>query len=234
MAKKTHLSEQSTQVEKQVGEILSKTDVFVDQYLKKTIIAVVAVLAIIVGFIAVRHLYLIPRTSEAAAALFPAENHFAAQEWALALNGDSVGNLGLLDVIEEYGGLFGTPSANLAKYYAGICEFHLGDTETALKHLKSFSSKDQIVAAQAIGAIGDCEANLGNSASAVAHFKKAAEKANSSVISPIYLNKAAIASEDLGDYKKALEFYQTIKTKYPQSYEAQSVEKYIQRAKLKL
>ncbi|MDR0543060.1 MAG: tetratricopeptide repeat protein [Dysgonamonadaceae bacterium] len=228
MAKKTKLSEQSTQAEKSVGEILSKTDRFVDKYLKQVLIAVVTVIIIVVGIIAFRHYYLVPREKNAEAALFPGQNYFAGQQWETALNGDSIEYIGFLGVIDEFGG---TASANLAKAYAGLCQYQLGAYEDALKSLKSYKAKDRLFAAQVIGAIGDCEVNRGNVKESIAHFRKAADQANSSLLSPIYLQKEAVAYESLGDYKAALEVYKTIQSKYPQSPEAASIDKYIERAK---
>ncbi|MDR1682641.1 MAG: hypothetical protein LBS25_04555 [Candidatus Symbiothrix sp.] len=230
MAKKTQESAPA-QVEKNVGEILSKTDQFVDKYLKQTIVAIAAVIVIVVGIFAFHRYYLVPKAQEANTAIFPAQNYYASQQWELALNGDSIGNIGFLDVIDEFGG---TPAGNLAKAYAGICEYNLKDYEAARKHLKSYSGKDQLFAAQVIGAIGDCDANLGDLASAASQFDKAASKANSSLLSPVYLNKAALVYERLGNYKKALEAYQTIQSNYPQSQEAASVDKNIERAKASL
>jgi predicted negative regulator of RcsB-dependent stress response len=228
MAKKTKLSEQPTQAEKSVGEILSKTDQFVDKYLKQILIGVAAIILIVVGIIAFRHYYLIPKERSAEAALFPGQTYFANRQWETALNGDSIDYIGFVGVIH---GFSGTKSANLAKVYAGICQYQLGNYEEALKTLKSYSGKDQIVAAEVAGAIGDCEVNLGNVKAGVESFRKAADKANSTLLTPVYLNKAAIAYESLGDYKAALDIYTTIKNKYPQSPEAASVEKYIERAK---
>ncbi|GHV55672.1 hypothetical protein FACS1894182_00440 [Bacteroidia bacterium] len=228
MAKKTKLSEQPTQAEKSVGEILSKTDLFVDKYLKQILIAVIAVIIIVVGVIAFRHYYQIPQERNAEAALFPGQNYFANQQWETALNGDSIEYIGFLGVIDEFSG---TPSANLAKAYAGLCQYQLGAYEDALKSLKSYTAKDHLFAAQVIGAIGDCEVNLGNVKEGIAHFRKAAGQANSSLLSPVYLQKEAVACESLGDYKAALEIYKTIQSKYPQSPEAASIEKYIERAK---
>ena len=230
MAKKTQESA-PTQVEKNVGEILSKTDQFLDKYLKHTLIAVGAIIVIVVGVFAFHHWYLVPQADKAQEAIFPAQNYFEGQQWELALNGDSIGNIGFLDVISDYKG---TPSANLAKAYAGICEYNLKDYEAARKHLKAYNGKEQLFAAQVIGAIGDCDANLGNLESAVSHFNKAASKASSSLLSPVYLNKAASVYERLGNYKKALETYQAIRSNYPQSPEALSVEKNIERAKASL
>jgi tetratricopeptide (TPR) repeat protein len=200
----------------------------VDKYLKQILVAVVAVIVIVVGVIAFRHYYLIPKEKNAEIALFPGQNYFANQQFELALNGDSIDYIGFLGVIDEYSG---TASANLAKAYAGLCQYKLGAYEDALKNLKSYRSKDQLFAAQVTGAIGDCEVNLGNVKGSIASFRKAANLANSSLLSPIYLQKEAIALENLGDYKAALEIYKTIQKKYPQSPEAASIEKYIERAK---
>ncbi|MDR2804046.1 MAG: hypothetical protein LBB85_00170 [Dysgonamonadaceae bacterium] len=228
MAKKTKLSEQPTQAEKSVGEILSKTDQFVDKYLKHILIGVIVVIVIVVSIIVFRHYYLVPREKNAEAALFPGQNYFANQQWETALNGDSIEYIGFLGVIDEFGG---TSSANLAKAYAGFCQFHLGAYEDALQNLKSYKGKDQLFAAQVIGAAGDCEVNLGNVKEAVSAFRKAANLANNSLLSPVYLQKEAVAHESLSDYKAALEIYKTIQSKYPQSQEAASIEKYIERAK---
>jgi tetratricopeptide (TPR) repeat protein len=214
--------------EKNVGEILSKTDQFIDKYLKEILIAIVAIILIVVGYIAFHNLYLIPREKDAEVALFPGQTYFGNQQWEIALNGDSIDYIGFLDVIHDFKG---TPSANLAKAYAGICRYQLGDYEAALQNLKSYSGKDLVFAAQVTGAIGDCQVNLGDVKEGIKSFKKAASKANSALLSPVYLNKAAVACESLGDYKAALEIYSTLKSKYPESPEAGAIDKYIERAK---
>ena len=230
MAKKTKkLSEKPTQAEKSVGEILSKTDQFIDQYFKQILIGLGVIVAIVVGSILTHQYYLKPRKINAENALSPAQEFYANQQWDIALNGDDVDCIGFLGVIEEFGG---TPSANLAKAYAGLCQYQLGDYEEALKTLKSYKGKDRLFAAQIIGAIGDCEVRLDNVKEGISHFRKAADRANSSLLSPIYLRKAAIAYESIGDYKAALEIYTTIQSKYPQSQEASTIDKFIERAKI--
>jgi tetratricopeptide (TPR) repeat protein len=228
MAKKTKLSEQSTQAEKSVGEILSKTDQFVDKYLKQLLIGVIAVIVAVVAVIAFRHYYLLPKEKNAEAALAPGQNYFASQNWETALNGDSIDYVGFLGVIDEFGG---TSSANLARVYAGLCQYQLGAYEEALANLKAYKGKDRVIAAQVAGAIGDCEVNLGRVKESIASFRKASELANSLLLSPIYLQKEALAHESLNNYQAALDIYQTIQSKYPQSPEASAVDKYIERAK---
>lgn len=227
MAKKVKASDPS-HAEQTAGEILSKTDQFIDKYWKQILIGVAAIILIVVGIIVFRHTYLAPREKSAQEAIFPGERYFSNQEWEVALEGDSIDYIGFNDIISEYSG---TKTANLAKAYAGICQYNLGDYESALKNLKGYSGKDKLFAAQIQGAIGDCQVNLGNTKQGIDYFKKAATKANSSTLSPIYLNKAAIAYESLEDYKSALDIYNSIKTKYPESQEAAGIDKYIERAK---
>jgi len=73
-------------------------------------------------------LYQKPREAKAADAMFLAEKYFAQDSSNLVLNGDGTGK-GVLYVIKEFGG---TDAANLAKYYAGISYFRLGDFNSHL------------------------------------------------------------------------------------------------------
>ena len=118
----------------------------------------------------------------------------------------------------------------MAKAYAGICYFKLGENEKALDKLKSFDSKDNMVSPAIVGLIGDCYVNMGQIEEGITYFKKAANAANNEVISPVYLKKAGIAYENLKKYPEALQVYQEIKDKYFNSFEASDIDKYIYRA----
>lgn len=225
MAKK--VSNTPTQAEANVGEIFSKSEKFIEKYKNVIIIGVAAVILIVVAILGVRHYYYLPKEKEAQAAIFPAENYLANQQWELALNGDDKDCIGFLAVMDEYGI---TKTAKLAKAYAGICYYHLGNTEEALNYLKKYKVDDKVISPVITGLIGDCYVDMGQVKEGVNYFKQAASKANSEVISPIYLKKAGLAYETLQDYKSALEVYNTIKNSYSTSAEAQSIDKYIDRA----
>jgi tetratricopeptide (TPR) repeat protein len=227
MTKKSKITE-PTQAEQNVGEILSKTDRFIENHLKEIIIAVVAIIILVIAFISSRNFYFEPKEKEAQAAIFPGEGYLASQQWDLALNGDTLNYAGFLQIIDDYNF---TKTGNLAKAYSGICYYHLGDYESAIKYLKKYKGREAIVASSCIGLIGDCYAQLEETGKAIDHFNKAAEKANNASLSPIYLKKAAVAYESLGNYKAALDVYSTIKTKYPESQEAAGIDKYIEKAK---
>jgi tetratricopeptide (TPR) repeat protein len=228
MAKKKSKVAEPTQTEKNVGEILSKTDQFVEKNLKQIITVVAVIILLVVAGIGVHRLYLLPKEQEAQESIFPGENYFSEQKWDLALNGDSLDYTGFLGIIDDYGF---TKTANLAKAYAGICYYHLGDTESALSYLKKYSGKDKLLASSVNSLIGDCYADQDQPEDAIKYFKKAA-KVDNKDLSPIYLKKAATVYESTGDYKAALEIYNTIRTKYSESTEAANIEKYIERAKI--
>ncbi|GHT64749.1 hypothetical protein FACS189451_12480 [Bacteroidia bacterium] len=226
MAKKVK-SVAPTQAEAKAGEIFSKSERFIETYKNHIMIGLGVIILIVVAILGVRHYYLLPKEAEAQEAIFPGENFLANQQWNLALNGDSATYIGFLGVIDEYGF---TKTGKLAKAYAGICYYHLGQYDEALDYLKGYSAGDKIVDPVITGLIGDCYVNKKDVEEGVKYFKKAASEAGSEYISPIYLKKAGLAYESLSDFKNAVEVYSTIKNKYANSIEAADIDKYIDRA----
>lgn len=232
MAKSTKKTQDApSQAEANVGEIFSRSEKFIETYKNHIIIGVIAIILIVSAVLGVRHAYLIPKEKEAQAAIFPGERLMANQQWEKALNGDSVNYIGFINIAEDYSI---TKTGKLAKAYAGICYYHMGNPEEAMKYLKDFKVNDNIVAPTITGLIGDCYVEMGNVNEAIPYFKKAAEKAKSMTISPIYLKKAATAYISLDNYKDALALYNEIKDKYPTSLDARDIDKFIEQAELKL
>jgi len=223
MAKKV----KTTTAEANVGEIFSKSEKFIETYKNYIMIGFAAIIVLVVAILGIRQYYLLPKEAEAQEAIFPGENFLANRQWDLALNGDSATYIGFLGVIDQFPF---TKTAKLAKAYAGICFFHLGQYDEALSHLKGFSADDKIVDPVITGLIGDCYVNLNNVEEGIKYFKEAASKAESKFISPIYLKKAGLAYENLSDFKNAVDVYNTLKRKYPNSQEAADIDKYIYRA----
>ena len=83
------------------------------------------------------------------------------------------------------------------------------------------------------GLIGDCYADMDQLDEALKYFEKAAKNADNEILSPIYLKKAGLAYEAKGDTAAAIASYQKIKDKYLNSQEAATIDKYIQRIRLK-
>ena len=225
MAKKVKST--TTHAEANVGEIFSKSEKFIETYKNYIMIGFGVIIILVVAILGIRQYYLLPKEAEAQEAIFPGENFLANQQWSIALNGDSATYMGFLGIIDEYPH---TRTANLAKAYAGISFYHLGQYQEALDHLKAFSANEKIVDPVITGLIGDCYVNLNNVDEGIKYFKEAASKAENQFISPIYLKKAGLAYESLSDFKNAVEVYNTLKSKYPNSQEAVDIDRFIYRA----
>lgn len=217
----------NTGKELEVGEIVSRSEQFIEKNQKNIIYSVLAIIVITVAILGYKHGYAMPREKQAQAAMFKGEQYFAKDSCALALNGNGADYIGFEGIIDKYGN---TKAGNLAKAYAGICYYKMGDTQKALDLLKSFSPKDQMISPAITGLIGDCYVALGNVKEGIDYFKKASKEADNNVISPTYLKKAGRAYESLGQYKDAVEMYTTIKDKYSTSMDATDIDKYIVRA----
>ncbi|MDR1555521.1 MAG: tetratricopeptide repeat protein [Tannerellaceae bacterium] len=217
----------SANKELEVGEIVSRSEQFIEKYQKRIIYGVGIVALLVAAVLGFRYGYLIPVEKKAAAALFKGELYFGRDSFALALHGNGADYPGFESIISDYGI---TRSGNLAKAYAGICYYRLGETEKAIKQLKAFSANDKMLSPAITGLIGDCYLNSGKEKESIPYFEKAARLADNEVISPIYLKKAGYAYENLQQYNDAIKVYTSIKEKYFNSEEASDIDKYITRA----
>ena len=225
MAKK----EKNTGKEIEVDEILSRSEQFIDKNKKMLIAATVAIVVLVGGYLAYHYGYQAPQERKGETAIFKGEQYFAKDSFNVALRGNGADYIGFEEIVKKYKG---TNVGNLAKAYAGICCYRLGELPEAVNHLKSFSSNDQNVSPTIIGMIGDCYVNMDKVSEGISYFEKAASKASNDLISPIYLKKAGIAYENLKQYDNAIKAYTTIKEKYHSSLEAADIDKYITRAQI--
>jgi tetratricopeptide (TPR) repeat protein len=214
-----------------VEHALSRTEQFIEDNKKILTIVVVSLVIIVGGYFGYKKLYVAPMEDEAKSQMFVAEQYFEKDSFRLAIKGD--GNyIGFLGIIDQYGV---TKAGNLAQYYAGVSYLHLGQFQEAIDHLTKFDASDKMIAPIALGATGDAYLELHNNSEAVSYYKKAIKKAEGNkFIAPIYLMKLGLAYEVGNDYQNALETYQRIDNEYGKTSEGRNIEKYIQRAKLKL
>ncbi|MDR2534070.1 MAG: hypothetical protein LBC81_04785 [Tannerellaceae bacterium] len=213
--------------ELEVSELVSKSEQFIEKYKMHIVYVITGVAAITACVLGIYYGYLVPQEKKASVAIFKGEQYFARDSFALALNGNQADYPGFLSIIDSYGT---SSSANLARAYAGICYFRMGDSESAAQILKGFKGKDNMVSSAIIGLIGDCYINSGRIAEGIPYFEKAARKADNEILGPVFLKKAGLAYEELKQYGNAVKAYTTIKEKYFNSEEASSIDKYITRA----
>jgi len=187
--------------------------------------AVVALVVLVGGFFGYREFIQKPNEEKAANALFSAARWFEVDSLNFALNGDGQ-HKGALDVIKKFDG---TKAANLAQYYAGMSFLRTGKPQDAVKHLEKFDGKGTPLEYLADGAMGDAYMDMGQAAKGIEMYKKAAGNDKDMYTSPLYLFRAALASEQSGKIDDAKKLYKELKEKFPYSQQGNQADKYLAR-----
>ncbi|MCF7567737.1 tetratricopeptide repeat protein [Sabulilitoribacter arenilitoris] len=236
--KEQNIEEGSTTAEvfNTLDETASKTEAFVEKNQKYIFIIIGLVAVLVLGTLGYKEYIAKPKQLNAMNDMFQAQKYFdqavngVAKDslFNLALNGGE-GKYGMLDIIKEYSG---TPSANLASYYAGTAYLKLKDYKNAVEHLSNFKSDDEILAALAKGNIGDAFVQLGQKEDALSYYEQAAEMRDNEYTTPMYLHKAGAIALDLGKADKALKYFKRIKDDYTTSTEATNVDVFIGKAQV--
>ena len=216
-------NQKPTENQQTVGQAVSGTEEFLKKNGKLLGWIAICILAIVAICLAVNNWVIKPAKTAAIDDSFAAENYFAQGEYQTALEGDG-SSLGFRDIIAQYGA-----KAGQAVYmYAGVSELQLKNYDEAIKYLKKYKGKDDLLAARALSCLGDAYVGTGDLNAALASYEKAIKKADN-MFAAAYLLKAGLVCEELGNNAKALEYYQEIKDMYPQSLEAYDIDKYIAR-----
>ncbi|WP_142783740.1 YfgM family protein [Changchengzhania lutea] len=236
--KEQNIEEGSTTAEvfNTLDETASKTEDFVAKNQKYIFVIIGIVAAVVLGYLGYNEFVAQPKQTAAMNDMFQAQKYFNEAVtgtekdslYNLALNGGE-GKFGMLDIIEEYSG---TPSANLANYYAGTAYLRLKDYKNAIEYLGNFKSDDEILAPLAKGNIGDAFVQLNQPEDALEYYEDAAEMRDNEYTSPMYLYKAGAIAMDLGKADKALTYFKRIKEEYPNAVEASTVDVFIGKAQV--
>jgi tetratricopeptide (TPR) repeat protein len=95
---------------------------------------------------------------------------------------------------------------------------------------KYSSTGSPIIDPLVLGMLGDAYSELKDYSKAITFYKKAADKSKNSFTSPLFLKKLGLVYEEQKDFKSAADAYNTIRTDFPESVEASSIDTYIARA----
>ena len=208
-------------------QTMNQSEAFFLKYKKAIITVVVALIVIIVGAVLYKTYISEPREQQASTAIAKGQQYFEAGLFKQALEGDSTGFKGFAKLADEYST---TAAGNLSNLYAGLCNAQLGKWEEAVKFLEAYDlSEDAMVSPAALGALGNAYAHLNQLDKAVSTLKKAAEKADNNSLSPTFLIQAGQILESQGKNDEALKLYQTVKEKYFNSMQYQTIDGYIER-----
>lgn len=213
----------------EMGNIITRSEEFIKKN-QKTFIAVgIVIVVLAVAIFAYFKWYKAPREARATNEMFAAEQWFAQGDYEKALNGDDTFR-GFLGVIDNYGG---TKAGNLAKYYAGVANLHLGNYDEAAKWLGKYSGKDTFTRPLAEMMQGDVAMEQGQTEKAATHYMKAAKMDDNYITAPTALFKAGMSYIMLGQNQKAADCFNQVKKDYPEATEAQEIDKYIALAEAK-
>ncbi len=207
-----------------------QTSKFVRENQKSLLFIAVAIVAMVIIYFGYQKMYLAPREEKAANQMYVAQDFWAKKEWDKAIKGDA-GYPGFEKILSDYSN---TKAANLAYFYLGIAYLNKGEYRKAIDNLTNYRGGDNMVTAEALGSTGDAYTELKEYDKASTYFKKAADKASNKFLSPFYLKKLGLVYEAQNDNKSAADAYKKIKTDYPESNEAQSMDAYIARVEAKL
>lgn len=218
--------------EEVIEAAIEHTESYIQRNSKKLLIGLASVVIIVAAFFGYKYLIAAPREYKASAEMFKAEQMFAVDSFAVALNGGSDFK-GFIEIADSYSS---TNVGNIANHYAGVCYAKIGDWDNALKSLKKYSPVDgiasEVINAQNSGLQGDVLIEQEKYEEAIKMYEKAIAASSNDFTAPYYIKKAGIVYEKLGNNAKALEFYTKIRNEYPRSYQGRDIEKYIGKVSL--
>ncbi len=206
-----------------VEESLVQSEMWLEKNRNTLLISLGVIVVVALAIFAIKHYWYEKRVSDAAQAMVTCQDYFAVDSFQVALDGDNVDCEGFLAIIDNYSM---TPSAKLAKAYAGICYYHLGQYQEAVEMLEKASVKDINFAPAVKQLLGDCYVEMQQYDNAIDAYNKAV-KMDNDMIAPMSLNKIGRVYEAQGNKDKAIEVYKQIKDNYPASMQAQEADKRI-------
>ena len=234
--KETSIEDGSTTAEvfNTLDESASRTEEWVIKNQKYIFIIVGLAAVMVLGFLGFDKFIQEPKESMATNDMFQSQQYFdqavngASKDslFTLALNG-SDGKYGFLDIAEVYSG---TKAGNLSNYYAGMAYLNMKDYTNAVTYLNAFSSEDDVLGPIAKGGIGDAFVQLEQLEDAYDYYVQAAELQSNEYTTPMYFYKAGVIGLKLGNYTKSLEFFNQIKSEFPESTEAKDIDVFIGKA----
>jgi len=206
-----------------VQEALTTNAMWIEKNQKVITWVVVAVVAVVLGIMAVNQYVIKPKAAEANNENAKAVAYFMQGDYEKALNGDDAECIGFEQIAQDYKMY---QAGKLAALYAGICYYQTGEYEEAAKYLKKFSADDLTIDPAAKQLLGDAYVQMQEYDKAVKAFEAAAKSGND-LIAPMSLKKAGLVYLEMGNKKAAHKVFSAVKADYPMSNEAQDIEKYI-------
>ncbi|MFZ4862229.1 tetratricopeptide repeat protein [Sphingobacterium sp. Mn56C] len=205
-----------------VNNSIEKKGAFFQDNQKSLIFIIGGIILLIVLYFGYQKLYLAPRAEKAADDIYKAEEYALIDSLQqVAIDGDG-SFIGFKQIADEYSN---TPTANIANAYLGSLYLRQQNFQEAIKYLKKYSETGSLILDPlVIGLIGDAYSDSHDYKNAADYYKKAADKSKNSYTTPLFLKKLGLVNEQLNEFKNAEEAYSKIKSEYPESVEASTID----------
>lgn len=203
-------------------ETFSKAQSFYDKNKNTVIGSAIAVIILIAGSVGYYY-YAEAQESEAQELMGQASQAYLQGNYERALTGsDADFTVGFEQIINNYGM---TDAANLARYYAAVSTFKLGNPQEALQYIKNYEVPEGIMGVGPLSFHAVIHTELGNHAEAAELYVKAAEWNVNDSTTPYNYLEAANAFNDAGSTDKAQQYAQKIVAEYNDSDQFTEAEK---------
>ena len=209
------------------GSVLTKTEKFIDKNKKILIYGGIGIFVVIMSIIGYQKFVIAPHELESQDAYWNAFYDFSDGDTTGAAIIGTEDYLGMEDIASKYEG---TSGGNIANYIMAIDQMEKGEFDIALDYLEVCEFEDVMLGTLILGLKGDCYVEKGEYETAVALFEEAAIREENEFTSPMFLKKAGLVYEELGDNENAVIAYQKIKDDWSESLAGQDIDKYIVRA----
>ena len=104
------------------------------------------------------------------------------------------------------------------------------DYVNAIEYLNEFDSEDDILGPISKGGIGDAFVQLEQLDDAFDYYVQASNLKTNNYTTPMYLQKAGIIGLKIGEFEKSLDYFNKIKSDFPESNEAKDIDVFIGKA----
>lgn len=203
-------------------DTFSKAQSFYDQN-KNLVIGAAIALVVIIGGSVGWHYYSLSQENKAQQLMADATQAYMQGNYEKALNGSEADfSVGFKQIVDNYGL---TKAANLAEYYAAVCEYNLNNTEQALDYINSYEVPEGIMGVGPTSFNGVLLTELGRHDEAAQMYVKAAQWDQNESTTPYNYLEAAKAYYDAGNQQKAQEYAQLIVDEYSSSSQVTNAEK---------
>lgn len=203
-------------------ETFSKTQNFYDQNKANVIGGIIALILIIGGGVGYYY-YSSAQEEEAQQLLSDATTAYMNSDYEIALTGsDADFTVGFEQIISNYSR---TDAANLARYYAAVSEYNLGNMQQAISYIEEYDIPEGILGVGPISFHGVLMIDSGNHEEAAELYVKAAEWDENDSTTPYNYLEAANAYHNAGNTEEAKKYARMIIDRYEDSNQASAAQR---------